>query len=33
LGRTQREQKVNLVWDDLQNFNNTAERTVEVAGI
>jgi hypothetical protein len=33
LGRTQREQKVNLVWDDLQNFNNTADRTVEVAGI
>ena len=33
LGRTQREQKVNLVWDDLQDFNNTADRTVEVAGI
>ena len=33
LGRTQREQKVNLVWDDLQDFNNTADKTVEIAGI
>ena len=33
LGRTQGEQKVNLVWDDLQNFNNTAGRTVEIAAL
>ena len=33
LGRTQGEQKVNLVWDDLQNFNNTADRTVEIAAL
>jgi len=33
VARTQKESKVNLVWDDLQNFNDTAESTTNVAVI
>jgi hypothetical protein len=31
VARTREEQKVNLVWDDLETYNNIASKTVDIA--